>query len=97
MLIEQCVAVKLFEKVECHVGFVLLARIADDGQIALKADRVNLMAHGLEGSDDIVLRPPGLLFLGGINSWVSSTRIRSLVFGLNLTVESGDSLSAGPA
>ena len=53
-------AVKIFEEIEGNMRFVFFASVRDDGEIALKTNRVDLMTHGFEGRDNVVLGPPGL-------------------------------------
>src|SRR5262245_36140437 len=62
MLVEKRVSVEFFEKIKGDVRLVLFASLADDGEIALKADRIHLMAHGPQCSDDVIFSSPGLRF-----------------------------------
>ncbi len=55
MLIVKRIAVKLFQQVEGNVRFVFQQSVADDAQVVVNADRVNVVADLFEGRDHVPL------------------------------------------
>src|SRR5215217_6777301 len=55
VLIVKWITVKLLEQVESNVRLVLHQRVADDVELIVKTDRIDLMAHRLQRRDNIKL------------------------------------------
>src|SRR4030095_1480925 len=53
MLVEKRMSVEFFEKIKGNVRLVFFASLADDGEIALEADRIHLVAHGPQCRDEL--------------------------------------------
>ena len=62
VLVVQRAPLEVFQKVEGDLRFVLLPRFGNDFQIAAQSNGCDVVTHLLQCRDDVIFRPPGLLF-----------------------------------
>ena len=55
MLIVKRVTMKFFKQIKSNVWFMFQQRVADDIQLVIQTNRIDFMAHALQGRDNIVL------------------------------------------